>query len=179
MTIVLFVVAIAVLAAAAIHVLRTAGVAFWRSRGARVITCPETRENAAVKLDRRRAATSALRGKRGLQLSDCSRWPERADCGQECLAQIESAPDGCLISKMLADWYEGKTCALCGREFGRIDWHTHKPAVMDVERRTWEWGQVPAVEIPEILLHDQPVCWDCHIIESLIRKHPDRVTYRT
>jgi hypothetical protein len=179
MTMVLLLVAVVAVAVAVIHLMRTAGVAIWRSRGERVIDCPETQESAAVHLDGKHAAATALRGKQELQLSDCTRWPQRAGCGQECLAQIEDAPDGCLVTRILAAWYEGKTCALCGREFGRVDWSTNKPAILDAERRTWEWREFPAAEIPEILRTHQPVCWDCHIIESLIRKHPDRVTYRT
>jgi len=37
------------------------------------------------------AATTAL-GDPELRLKGCSHWPEREQCGQECLSQIESAP---------------------------------------------------------------------------------------
>src|SRR5512144_439621 len=90
--------------------------AYRRYRGARVIVCPETRAPAAVELDARHAAATDLFGDADLRLQSCSRWPERQDCGQECLAQIEAAPEDCLARTILAKWYEGATCALCGRD---------------------------------------------------------------
>src|SRR5512133_765570 len=72
-------------------------------RGARVITCPENLEPAAVHVDALRAAHwAAVSGDPVLRLKSCSRWPERADCGQDCLSQVESAPESCLARTMVA-----------------------------------------------------------------------------
>ena len=60
-----------------------------RYRGDRLVTCPETRQPVGVALDVRHAAWSGLGHAPSLRLETCSRWPERRDCGQECLRQIE------------------------------------------------------------------------------------------
>ena len=84
---------------------------YLKQRGKRLIVCPETRKHAAVDLDATRAAEKAFVGSKHFRLKDCSRWPERADCGQECLQQIELAPEECLVKNFVARWYEGKKCA--------------------------------------------------------------------
>lgn len=62
----------------------------WRGyRGKRSVTCPDTRELAAVEVDAARVAVTAWGGPPDVRLKDCSRWPEKADCGQECLVQLE------------------------------------------------------------------------------------------
>ena len=72
---------------------------FWRAMpeylrfpGVRLVTCPETRGAAVVHVDALHAgATGAVFGTR-LRLESCSRWPERQDCGRDCVAEIEEAP---------------------------------------------------------------------------------------
>ena len=62
----------------------------WREyRGKKTVTCPETGESATVEVDAARVAASAWAGPPDLRLKDCSRWPERAACGQDCLIQVE------------------------------------------------------------------------------------------
>lgn len=62
----------------------------WRGyRGKRIVTCPETREPAAVEVDAAHVAASAWSGVPDVRLKDSSRWPEKVDCGQECLSQVE------------------------------------------------------------------------------------------
>jgi len=53
----------------------------------RAVICPETHQPVGVTIDARHAAATALRGKPEFRLSDCTRWPERGDCGQECLPE--------------------------------------------------------------------------------------------
>lgn len=62
----------------------------WRGhRGKKTVTCPETGESAAVEIDAARVAASAWGGPPDVRLKDCTRWPERATCGQDCLLQLE------------------------------------------------------------------------------------------
>ena len=62
----------------------------WRGyRGKRIVTCPETGQSATVEVDAARVATSAWGGVPDVRLKVCSRWPERAGCGQDCLLQLE------------------------------------------------------------------------------------------
>jgi hypothetical protein len=63
----------------------------WRGyRGKRIVRCPGTEPawEAAVEVDAARVAVSAWGGPPDVRLKDCSRWPEKADCAQECLSQV-------------------------------------------------------------------------------------------
>jgi hypothetical protein len=71
------------------------GRAYLKWRGERVITCPENKRPAGVLVNTRHVLLMTLEGKSDLRLKSCSRWPERKDCGQECLRQIEAAPEDC------------------------------------------------------------------------------------
>ena len=84
-----------------------------RYRETRVVVCPDNRKVVAVQVDAAHAALSAPQGRPELRLEECTRWPEKAGCGQECLSQIESSPDGCRVRTILADWYRDRECALC------------------------------------------------------------------
>jgi hypothetical protein len=59
----------------------------------RGVTCPETQQPAGVTIDARHAAATGLRGTSDFRLSDCTRWPARARCGQDCLPEaVHSEP---------------------------------------------------------------------------------------
>jgi hypothetical protein len=147
-------------------------------RGTRVVTCPETKQFAAVEVDAPHAAVSQLFANPVLRLSDCSRWPERENCGQECLRQIEAAPAGCLVRAMLESWYADKSCVYCGKSLSHIDWLQHRPALRAPDGKTVEWWEIRAEEVPLALKTHQPVCWDCHIAQTFRRLFPDLVTDR-
>lgn len=153
--------------------------AFLRYRGKRVITCPETRKPAAVEVDARHAALTAAISHPDLRLKSCSRWPEREDCGQECLLQIELSPEGCLLRNILTDWYANKHCVSCGKKFGEIHWSDNKPALLSLEGRTVEWSELRPEEVPGLLATHYPVCWDCHITETFCREHPELIIDRS
>lgn len=160
-------------------VLAPMAVAWRKARGVRLITCPETHAPEAVEIDAAEAAFGALLGSREPWLKSCTRWPERQDCGQECLAQIAAAPHGCRVQALLAEWYQGESCVLCGKPFPEIHAWDHLPATMRPEDRvTFEWSELPAERLPDLLKTYLPVCWDCHIIETLYRKHPELIVER-
>jgi hypothetical protein len=146
-------------------------------RGNRVITCPENQKPAGVHVDAGHAAVSAL-GTPELRLAACSRWPERAGCGQQCLAQIEAAPQDCLVRNILIRWYEGKTCAACGQSFQDIEF-SHKPALLTADKVSMEWEQVPADKLFEVLAASAPLCFACHMANTLVREHPELVVDRS
>ena len=157
-------------AGAAVHILRS----YLRLRGAGALTCPENGRVVGVELDARHAAfTSRLR------LQNCTRWPEKRDCGQECLSRISAAPQDCLLRNILARWYRGKMCAYCGNPFGAIDWIHNKPALMTPEGTTIEWSQVTAERAYEVLLNHKPVCWTCHVTNTFVHTHPELVVDRS
>jgi len=151
---------------------------YFKFRGKRLITCPENEKPAAVSVDARRAGVEALVETPHLRLSECSRWPEKRDCGQQCLRQIELAPEGCLVRTIVTKWYEGKKCAICGRLIHEVEWMGHKPALLDPEQRTVYWDAVAAEKLPEYFTTHQPLCWDCHVAQTLRREHPELVVER-
>lgn len=149
-----------------------------RYRGTRVVVCPESREPVAVGVDVRHAALSASQGRLELRLDACSRWPERRGCGQECLGQIASAPEACLLRHMLEDWYREKDCAFCRRPFGALRWHDHRPALLAPDGGLLCWSDFRPEQVLDVLAACEPVCWDCHVAESFRRGHPELVTDR-
>jgi hypothetical protein len=147
--------------------------AWWKYRGQRVITCPENQRPAGVVVDARHAAATALGKAPELRLASCSRWPERAGCGQQCLSQIEASPEGCLVRNILTTWFEDKVCAWCGRPFGEIDWAGRKPALLGADGVSVEWSGIPADKVHETLAVASPVCFACHMANTLVREHPE------
>ncbi len=144
---------------------------YFALRGARIVECPETKAAAAVSL---RAARAAAGG--SLSLAECSRWPERKTCGRQCLAQIEQAPADCLVRTIVTGWYAGKTCTVCRRPLGEIDWFERKPGFVDASGKARPWTDVPPEQLPDVLARDQPICFDCYVAATFRQQHPELVT---
>lgn len=64
---------------------------YLRYRRSRVVTCPETRQTAAVRFDAGHAAFTTATGNTELRVHACALWPERGRCEQECASQVETA----------------------------------------------------------------------------------------
>jgi hypothetical protein len=144
-----------------------------------LVTCPETNEPVGVEIDMTDAMLHTVRSESTLHLKSCTRWPERQNCGQECLHQIELGPENCQVRTIVAEWYRDKTCIICHREFGEIHWHDHKPALMRMsDLRTFEWPEVAVESLPTVFNSHKPVCWNCHVAETFRREHPDLVVER-
>jgi len=178
-TFVLFAIAVvAVVGGVALFHLFPALKTYFAYRGKRIITCPETHQKAAVEVAAGTAAATVLWGDPRLRLDRCSRWPERQTCGQECLQQIEADPENCLLWNIVSNWYQGKKCFFCHKPFARMQHLDHPPALLGPDRRTTEWKQFQPEEIFKILAKYQPVCWNCHIVETFRRVHPELVVER-
>ena len=158
--------------------LRRALGTYVKFRGKRLVSCPETHKPAAVRVAAGKAALEATVGNERLRLSECSRWPEREACGQECLAQIQEAPKACLVRMIINRWYQGQHCVYCHKPFGEIHWHDHPPALADYQRKTVLWNELPAEKLQEALGKHRPVCWGCHIAQTFRREHPELVVDR-
>jgi hypothetical protein len=131
-----------------------------------------------VRVDARHAAASGLASSPDLRLESCSRWPDKAGCGQECLRQIQAAPEDCLIRNIWIRWYEGKSCALCGKPFGEIHAAEFKPGLLTVEGLTLDWSEIAPERLQAVQLTAKPVCLSCHLATSFARQHPEIVTDR-
>jgi hypothetical protein len=153
--------------------------AWWRYRGRMIVDCPENHQPAGVSLDVKHAALTALRGDVKLRLTQCSRWPEKAGCEQDCLSQIECAPEDCLVRNVLVHWYQDKNCAWCGRPIGEIYLAGRKPALLLADRSSVEWSEVPAERLEQTLAVAQPICFGCHIANTMVRQHSEKVIDRS
>jgi hypothetical protein len=163
-----------IVAMLAIQVVRT----WWKYRGDRMITCPGNLRAAGISVDARRAATHPFARKPELRISSCSRWPQQGKCGQECLKQVAESPSDCLVRHILIQWYAGKSCASCRRPFGEIPLVGVKPAVLCADKKSVEWTEIPADRLTETLAAGAPICFGCHMANSLIRNRPQLVVDR-
>jgi hypothetical protein len=152
--------------------------AYFKFRGKRLVTCPETHKAAAVDVGAGEAALGAFLKEPTLRLVECSRWPEREGCGQECLQQIEVDPQNCLVWSVVSHWYEGKSCAFCHKPIGSLHRLDHAPALLGPDSKTAEWKDIKPEQLPEIFETYRPVCWNCHVTETFRRVHPELVTDR-
>ncbi|MGB0034742.1 MAG: hypothetical protein WBP79_04625 [Candidatus Acidiferrales bacterium] len=150
----------------------------FKYRGKMLITCPENLKTAAIKVATPRAGLRAFFGRQRLDLSDCSRWPERKDCGQDCICQVVDDPESHRVWTIASQWYAGKKCAYCGKPFEALSHADRRPALRDPHGNTIEWDDLPAELLLEALEECQPVCWSCHIAQSFRREHPELVVDR-
>jgi hypothetical protein len=152
--------------------------AYFSYRGKRLITCPETHTPEAVDVDAKEAGLGVFFSEPTVRLKECSRWPERQNCGQDCLQQIEVDPQNCLVWNIVSKWYEGKKCVLCHKPIGPLHHLDHAPAVLGPDLQTSEWKHIRPEQLPQIFETCQPVCWNCHVTETFRRLHPELVTDR-
>lgn len=180
MTLTVLIALVVVVLAAGLFVFRAIpGIrAYFDYRGKRLITCPETQKTAAVDVAAGEAALGAFLREPTLRLKECSRWPERQGCGQDCLQQIESDSENCLVWSIVSKWYEGKKCVFCHKLIGPLHHMDHAPALLGPDFKTTEWKDLRPEELPEVFPRYQPVCWNCHVAESFRRLHPELVTTR-
>jgi len=133
----------------------------------RAVTCPETREPAAIQIDARRAALTALAGNVDYRLTSCSRWPEKRNCNQACKSQIGGATQGCNALATIEKAKRIKNCELCGVVLDRKRPSDPKPVLLSPDRKTRiEWENVPPERLLTVLTTHSQICWTCHMAES-------------
>ena len=172
-----FVVSLVALVLVAIS-LRRASHVYVTFHGQRLVSCPETHKPAAVRVAAGKAAFQAAIGHEAVGLCECSRWPERKDCPQDCLAQIKEAPEACLVWNIMNRWYQGQHCAYCHKPFEKVHWHDHPPGLVDAQRKSILWNEVPAERLQETMRTHVPVCWNCYIAENFRQRYPELVVDR-
>lgn len=171
-------IAILIVAAALWFGIRRLVRSFSTYRGPRIVKCPETNKPAIVEVDSLHATLTSTVGLPDIRLKNCSRWPIKEQCGQECLTDLDVAPEGCLVSGVLMRWYRGKTCCYCGKPFEELHWLDNKPGLQSPEGRLMLWRGVSIENLSMVLETHLPVCWNCYIAQSFSRNHPDLVVYR-
>jgi hypothetical protein len=150
-----------------------------RYRGPHLVTCPETQKPAAVRVNAVNAAKKAALGKDQIRLEQCSRWPERQNCGQDCLGQVEADPEACLVWNLVGDWYRGKSCAFCQKPFTELHWHDRHPVMFAPDHTARQWNEISPERLPEVFETHLPICWSCYIAETFRREHPELVLDRS
>jgi len=149
-----------------------------RYRGQLLVTCPETLKPAAVRVNAMNAAKKAAIGKDQIRLQQFSRWPERPNCGQDCLGQVQADPEACLVWNIVSEWYQGKSCAFCQKPFIELHWHDRHPALLAPDRTAIQWNEISPEKLPEVFETHLPICWNCYIAETFRREHPELVLDR-
>lgn len=155
--------------------------AYIRMRGTRIVICPDSKEPAAVTVNATHSALSGVFDPADIQISTCSRWPEQHVCDQACTRQIARAPKGTTAFQMMAKWYAGKPCAICGRDMPPLSHFGPEPGVLSLASPTAvtiAWRDVPPALLPKILATHLPVCSSCHLITWFRHEHPDLVIDR-
>jgi hypothetical protein len=79
------------------------------------------------------------------------------------------------MRNILARWYEGKNCVWCGRPIGEIHWTERKPALLTADRGSVECSRVPAEQLQQTLAVALPLCFSCHVANTMVREHPELV----
>jgi hypothetical protein len=147
-------------------------------RGSRIVTCPETKMPAIVAVDSLHAALTSTVGLPDIRLEDCSRWPIKKQCGQECLIDLDVAPERCLVSGVLMRWYRDKNCVYCREAFPDLHWVDHRPALLSPDGKLLDWNAVQMNDLRNVLETYSPVCWNCYIAQNFRQDHPDLVVFR-
>jgi hypothetical protein len=151
---------------------------FYRYRGSRIVTCPETNRSAIVEVDSLHASLTSAVGLPDIRLEDCSRWPIKEQCGQECLMDLDVAPERCLVSGVLMRWYRDKDCVYCRKAFPELHWVDHRPALLSPEGKVLSWNEVSLDQLRDVLDTHFPVCWNCYIAQTFRADHPELVVFR-
>jgi hypothetical protein len=172
-------IALAVIAGAfLIHRLQIAFRQYWKLSGKLLVTCPETQKTEAVEIATGHAAAAVLVGHEDVVLKACSRWPERKDCDQDCLSQLEADPERHEVWNIATDWYAGKRCVFCKNPIGDLNHFDHRPALLNLEGKAIEWDEIRPKDLPEMLAFCQPVCWNCCIVQNFRHERPELVVDR-
>ncbi len=133
---------------------------YYKNRGRQSVICPDSQQPVDVEVDRKFGFWAALRGQEHSRLQSCSRWPEKGDCGQECLAQLDPSPEN--IDRLLTKWYEGKSCAVCARALTPSDWRRSRLAVLNNDNKIFELREMTLERLQSSLENMRPLCWNCH-----------------
>ena len=148
-------------------------------RGARLVVCPETQMPAAVSVDVGHAIATALREKPDLRLTSCSRWPERHDCDQPCVQQIEAAPSETRAETIATHFFDRERCAICRCRIEPSRGVSQQPGFMHpVTRQVARWNELPTETLPRAIAAWRPLCSNCTLKELFRQRFPDSVTDR-
>jgi hypothetical protein len=146
---------------------------YHQNRGRHAVQCPENGETADVEMDRRFVLKSAMRGHEHSRLQSCSRWPEKGECAQECLAQVDPSPQN--LERVFSSTLVGRSCAVCSRDIAPDDWRLGRLAVLNQQHQLLELRDMPVDDLQSTLRDTRPLCWKCHLDERARQVVPLRM----
>jgi hypothetical protein len=146
---------------------------YFQNRGRQPVVCPENGAPVDVEVDNKFGFWTALRGQEHSRLASCTRWPEKGDCGQECLAQVDPSPEN--VERLMLGWYKGRVCAICVREITPSDWRRGRLGWLDAQHKLIELRQVNLKQLQSALQEMRPLCWACHQEERVRQAAPPRM----
>jgi len=132
---------------------------YFQNRGLQSAICPESGDQVDIEVDNKYSFWTALRGQEHSRLKSCTNWPEKGNCAQECLVQVDPSPEN--IERMMLSWYKGKACAICARAITPSDWRRGRLAWLD-NHKLVELRQVNLRQLQLKLNELRPLCWRCH-----------------
>jgi len=151
-----------------------------RVRGTRLVVCPETQRPVAVRIDVGLAMASAVWEAADLRVTSCSRWPDRQDCDQPCVHEIETHPKDTQPRAIAARFFSSQRCAICSRPIDPFSRMTLQPGFMDpATRHVKTWADLPPEDLPRAIAGWRPLCSNCTQAESCRQTSVTRVTDRT
>jgi hypothetical protein len=79
----------------------------------------------------------------------------------------------------LRRFFEGKTCAACGRPIPPVHAFELRPGLRNSETcQAMAWEDIPSANLSATLQSHEPICPHCVIAESFRRDHPELVVDR-
>jgi len=168
---------IVILAAASAAWFLTRTIRAWaRLRGDRLVTCTATGHPAVVRIDVLDAAFNAGdSGKAKVRITNCSLWAAGGACDQGCISEAVASESA--VQSVVAQWYMNRKCVYCGKPTTPQSLG-HRAALRGPQGVTREWSDVPPARLLDSLRTDSPVCWNCHVAQTLRRTRPELVTDR-
>jgi hypothetical protein len=146
---------------------------YYKNRGRKSVKCPENGRPVDVEVDNVYAFQTSLRGLEHSRLQSCSRWPEKGDCGQECLAQVDPSPEN--LERLLSKWSDGKSCAICARAIIPGDWRQGRLGVLNQHQELFQLRDMNADDLQSTLEQTRPLCWKCHQQERTRQVVPHKI----
>ncbi len=121
--------------------------------------------------------------KQNLPLTECGNWSDGQNCGQDCLEQIDNAPEECQVRSMLVDWHKDRRCSVCSVGFGGSKAHngemalgySDRPALISPDGKMVEWVSLSVEKLSDALETHEPVCWRCLVADTIRRQQPELV----
>jgi hypothetical protein len=74
----------------------------WEYREPFSVICPENLQPVEIRVDGDVAARTRFEGHEALQVTACSRWPEKSECNQSCAPQVPMLGDDRRLVKYAA-----------------------------------------------------------------------------